>query len=41
MWARSAAACVAAYLEDSLGNVSVTGKKIVLSETLSFAVLGM
>ena len=40
-WVRSADACVAAPLEDSLGKVSVSGKKSVVSEILSLAVLGM
>ena len=38
---RSVAACVAASLEESLGNVSVSRGKSVVSETLSFAVLRM
>ena len=40
-WDRSTAACVAASLEDTLGKVSVDRKQIVVSETLSFAFLGM
>ena len=35
------AACVAASLEKSLGNVSVSGGKSVVSETLYFSLLGM
>ena len=38
---RSLAACVAASLEESLGNVSVSGGESVVSETLYFSVLGM
>ena len=41
VWVRSAAACVAKSLEDILGKVSVARKKSVVSETLSFAVLGI
>ena len=40
-WVRSAAACVAASCEESLGKVSVSGGKSVVSETLYFAVLGV
>ena len=40
-WVRSMAACVAASCEDSLGKVSVSGKKPVVYETLYFSVLGM
>ena len=40
-WIRSAAACIATYFEDSLGKVSVYGENDVVSETLSFSVLGM
>ena len=38
---RSVAACVAASLEESLGNVSVSRGESVVSETLYFSVLGM
>ena len=40
-WVMSAAACVAESLEDSLENVSVARKKSMVSEIISFAVLGM
>ena len=40
-WIRTAAACVAESLEDSIGKVSVSGKKSVVSETISVSVLGM
>ena len=40
-WVRSKAACVAEYLEASLGKVSVAGGKIVVFETLYFSVLEM
>ena len=38
---RSVDACVDASLEESLGNVSVSGGESVVSETLYFSVLGM
>ena len=41
VWVRSADACVAASLEDTLGKVSVAGWKSVVSETVSFAELEM
>ena len=41
VWVRSAAACIAKSLEDILGKVSVSRKQSVVSETLSFAVLGI
>ena len=40
-WVRSAAVCVDASLEDSLGKVSVSRGKSVVSETLYYSVLGM
>ena len=40
-WVRYAAACFDSSFQDSIGKVSVSGEKSVVSETLSFAVLGM
>ena len=40
-WVRYTAACFAASLEYSIGKVSVSGGKYVVSETLYFAFLGM
>ena len=40
-WVSSMATCVAASCEDSLGKVSVSGGKSVVSENISFSVLGM
>ena len=40
-WVRSAAAYVDASCENSLGKVSVSGGKYVVSETLYFSFLGM
>ena len=38
---RSAATCVAASFDDIIGNVSVSVKDSLLSETLYLSVLGM
>ena len=41
VWVGSAASCVAAYCKDSLGKNSVSGGEFIVSENLSFDVLGM
>ena len=40
-WISSAAECVAVSFEDSIGKVSVAGGEYVVSENISFAILGM
>ena len=40
-WVRSLDGCVAAYFDEIIGNVRVSGRNFVVLETLSLAVLGM